>query len=171
MGLGNPGQKYKNTRHNFGFWLADEIAKKYGVEFKTDRKLKSELAEIVDNKEKIVLAKPQTFMNESGQAARALLNFFKETPANLIVIHDDSDLPLGEFKLAQGQGSAGHNGVASIVNHLKSKNFWRLRLGVRPKNIFMQKKPAGELVLKNFSFWEKRQLPAIKNRVLKALEL
>ena len=171
LGLGNPGKQYGNTRHNFGFMVADEIARKYGATFRFEKKLKSEIAEIFRDGEKIILAKPQTMMNNSGQAARAILDFYKEPSENLTVVHDDADFPLGETRLAFDRGPGGHNGIISVIDHLKTKNFNRLRLGVRPSGLFASKKPANDLVLKNFSFLEKRKLAEIKKKAAEILGL
>jgi len=169
VGLGNPGEKFKYQRHNFGFLVLDNLAQKYGGVFRVNKKLNSEIAASVIFGEKIILAKPQTFMNQSGQAVGALLRFYRLMPENLTVVHDDADLPFGEFKLTKNQGAAGHNGVISIIEYLKTQNFTRLRLGIRPKNIFSQNKKAGDLVLKNFSFWEKQKLPVLLARITKNL--
>lgn len=161
IGLGNPGEKYKNHRHNFGFMAADFLAQKNNANFVLNKKLNSEVAEFFSGGQKIILAKPQTFMNNSGQAVKALLNFYKAEPKNIIIIHDDTDLAFGQFKQTVGQGAAGHNGIASVIGQLKTTDFYRLRLGIRPTNFFSKNKKAGDLVLKKFSFLEKNKLEKI----------
>ena len=126
IGLGNPGKEYERTRHNTGFLVVDKIATDLSLVFKLDKKMKAEVAKNT----KIILAKPQTFMNESGVAIRALVDFYKIKPANIIVIHDDKDIPLGEFRDQTDRSAAGHNGVKSIIEHLGTQNFRRIRIGV-----------------------------------------
>ena len=146
VGLGNPGKKYEKTRHNVGFWVIDELAKQ-----KT---------------RKFIIAKPQTFMNNSGKAVKAMLDFYKAKPENLWVIHDDIDLLLGEFKISKGQGSAGHKGVQSIIKELSSKDFTRLRVGIQPR--FQQGKPRNveRFVLQKF---DKKEEMIIKQAIKKSL--
>jgi len=135
VGLGNPGEKYKNTRHNVGFQAINELAKENNFpEFKLSKKFNA----LVSEKENIVLVKPQTFMNESGKVVKALLK--NTTRTVLVVIHDDIDLPLGKIRISKNRGSAGHKGVESIIKEIGTKNFTRFRIGVsskteKPKNI------------------------------------
>jgi len=144
IGLGNPGKKYIKTRHNIGFRVADGLIKKLGSEncrrrakatMATARKLKSKLKALISegifNNEKILLAKPQTFMNLSGQAVKILSTYYKINPQNIWVIHDDIDLPLGRFKISQNISSAGHKGVQSIIDNLGTKDFVRFRIGIK----------------------------------------
>jgi len=132
VGLGNPGKKFEKNRHNVGFLTVDYIQKNAGdfTKWQLKKKLKSEIAE---SKElDVILAKPQTFMNNSGEAIRNLISSFKFQVSSLYVIHDDFDLPLGTFKFEFSRGSAGHKGVQSIIDILGTKDFWRLRIGIRP---------------------------------------
>ena len=136
VGLGNPGAQYSQTRHNAGFLALDELAKKNGLEpedFKFDKKFLAEVAACGTGKKKMILAKPQTFMNESGKAVGPLLKFYKLKPSALVIIHDDKDIPLGEFRLQPNRGPAGHNGVISVMTKIKTQNFYRLRLGTAVK--------------------------------------
>ena len=136
VGLGNPGQEYEDTPHNAGFMALDEFQKEYGFpDFKLSKKHFSLISEGILNGIKVVLAKPQTFMNNSGKAVASLkrlsfskLNLFKE----LIVVHDDIDIPLGKIKVSKGSGSAGHKGVDSIIQSLRTKDFTRVRIGIQP---------------------------------------
>lgn len=126
-GLGNPGKKYEKTRHNLGFLAVEEIRAKIQSEaFQDNPRFKAEISRNDD----VILVKPNTFMNASGQAVRAVCDFYKVLLETVIVIHDDLDLPLGEIRLKNGGGSAGHHGVDSLVVSLGSPNFWRLRLGI-----------------------------------------
>lgn len=128
VGLGNPGKRYKNTRHNVGFQAVDEFARENDFpEFKLSKKFNA----LVSEEENIVLVKPQTFMNESGKAVKALLKNTRKTV--LVVIHDDIDLPLGKIRISENRGSAGHKGVESIIKEIGTKDFTRFRIGVSSK--------------------------------------
>lgn len=139
VGLGNPGRKYKNTRHNVGFQIIDEFAKEnYFPEFRLSKKSNVLLSENIINGKKIILAKPQTFMNDSGKSVKTLFSFYK--PKELIIVHDDIDLPLGKIRISKNRGSAGHKGVESIIKEIGTKDFTRFRIGVssktgKPKNV------------------------------------
>jgi len=173
IGLGNPGFRYKKTRHNAGFLAIDYIQKNIGgfSKWKLNRKLQAEISEgniaslrgadrsfahgsgqaplsscdtmrsfvrpgwTQDDNTIIILAKPQTYMNESGIAVKSLVANYQLPITNLFVIHDDFDIPIGEFKLEQNRGAAGHKGVQSIIDALGTNEFWRLRIGIRPINI------------------------------------
>ena len=145
MGLGNPDQNYENTRHNAGFMALDFFKNSQSgfSDWQNSEKFKAEISEgEIDippssedygvAKEKIILAKPQTFMNLSGQAARLLKDFYKMEFSDIIVLHDDLALPLGQFRLSQNSASAGHNGVQNVIENLGSQNFGRIRLGIKP---------------------------------------
>lgn len=134
VGLGNPGEKYEHTRHNLGFVVLDHLLKdntpvKKSIWSKNE-KVKSETAEILVNDEKIILAKPHTYMNNSGLAVGALASFYKIDPSDIWTVHDELDLPLGTMKIRIGGSSAGHNGIESVMQHLKTEKFWRFRLGI-----------------------------------------
>lgn len=132
VGLGNPGEKYKKTRHNLGFRVVDELQKIHGFsDWQMKKKFKAEISEGIINNQKIILAKPQTFMNESGQAAQKLTTNYKLPTINLFVVHDDLDLELGKIKAVRNRGSAGHKGVQSIIDYLGTKDFIRCRLGIK----------------------------------------
>lgn len=151
IGLGNPGKQYLRTRHNAGFMALDFLAEKLGLTFSFNKKFNAEIAEGKTGKEKIILVKPQTFMNESGRAVRTICDFYKIQPKEILVIHDDKDITLGEFKKQTNRGSAGHNGVESVIQALKSKNFTRLRLGVKPEK---EIKDTADFVLAKFTVKE-----------------
>jgi len=136
VGLGNPGEKYKNNRHNAGFIVIDELALKWGLTWEFNKRLNAEVASppTADRNDKIILIKPQTFMNESGEAVSRALNYFGIKPADLLVIHDDVDLEALQFKTSRNSSSAGHHGVQSIIDKISTQDFTRLRIGIgRPK--------------------------------------
>ena len=133
VGLGNPGKKYKDTRHNVGFQIIDEFAEKNNFpEFKFSKKFNALISENALNNEKIILAKPQTFMNNSGVAVKKITTNYKLQTINLIIVHDDIDLLLGKIRISKNRGSAGHKGVESIIKELGIKDFIRLRIGIGP---------------------------------------
>lgn len=130
VGLGNPGREYASTRHNAGFWWLDEFVRQQNATFKTDSKFHGLVAKISVQSHEICLLKPQTFMNLSGRAVGALAQFYKILPAEILVVHDELDLPPGHIKLKLGGGHGGHNGLKDIIAYLGNKDFWRLRIGV-----------------------------------------
>ncbi|MFV2005161.1 MAG: aminoacyl-tRNA hydrolase [Gammaproteobacteria bacterium] len=130
VGLGNPGSKYTETRHNAGFWFIDEVARQYSGIFRVEKKFHSEVAKISIDGKDIWLLKPDTFMNRSGLAVKSLLSFYRITAEQLLVAHDEIDLPPGTAKLKTGGGHGGHNGLRDIINQLGTKDFHRLRIGV-----------------------------------------
>ena len=185
IGLGNPEKKYNNTRHNVGFIFLDKLVKSPEfIDFchtkpqlfdkiQTNKKL---MAKIIKTG-KVIIAEPQTFMNNSGQAVKALINYYakkiqhhKMLPYKLIVIHDDIDIELGKYKIQKNRNSAGHLGVQSIINELKTKNFIRIRIGI--KNFLNHKKPnINNYVLSNFTKEEKEILNKAINEAIKSLLL
>jgi len=130
VGLGNPGAEYEETRHNAGFWLVERLAREYGGDFRSDGKLFGAVCRIAIQGRECWLLKPATYMNRSGQSVSALLNYYKIPPAELLVAHDELDLPPGQLRLKQGGGHAGHNGLRDIIAALGVSDFWRLRLGI-----------------------------------------
>jgi len=130
VGLGNPGAEYAATRHNAGFWLADALAADLHASFTQDKGFHAWVAKTRIAAQPLILAKPNTFMNRSGQAAGSLLSFYKLAPHELLVLHDELDLLPGQVKLKQGGGHAGHNGLRDIQSALGSSDFWRLRIGI-----------------------------------------
>lgn len=141
VGLGNPGEKYDNTRHNLGFAVVDHVLKDYEPASQTvwsfNDKLKSELA-LIDWKpkegklERVILAKPQTYMNNSGMAVSLLASYYKVDTADIWIVYDELDLPLGSMKIRFGGAAAGHHGVESVMEKLGTDQFWRFRLGIGP---------------------------------------
>ena len=129
IGLGNPGRSYANSRHNIGFTCLSYFAKKYGIHFdKKQGKARIGTGEIAGTR--VILAKPQTYMNLSGESVSRLIKKFDIKPNDLLVIHDDLDLPLGRIRIRHGGSSGGHNGINSIINNLGSQDFTRLRVGI-----------------------------------------
>jgi len=129
VGLGNPGQKYEKTRHNAGFWFLDELARQAGASFRHEQKFQGEVAKASLRDHTVHLLKPSTFMNLSGQSVAAMARFYQIEPENILVVHDELDLPCGSAKLKRGGGHGGHNGLRDIINHI-GKNFLRLRIGI-----------------------------------------
>ncbi|MGC8881117.1 MAG: aminoacyl-tRNA hydrolase [Minisyncoccia bacterium] len=168
VGLGNPQALYKNTRHNCGAlfleWLKENLKSE---KFKINQKVLSEISILKTKDKTIFLVKPLTFMNNSGEAVKKLKNFFKLKNKEIIIVHDDSDLFLGSFKIQFKRGSAGHKGVESIINSLKTNEFYRIRIGVRPKNL--KKLKAEYFILKNFSLKEREILNNTFQKILTKL--
>lgn len=129
VGLGNPGNEYAKTRHNVGFMLVDALAEHLNINLWKD-KFNAQIAEGRIGTEKILLVKPQTYMNNSGEAVGPLMRWYKVTPEDIIVAHDDMDIPAGTIRIRKKGSSGGHNGIKSLIAHLGSENFPRVRLGV-----------------------------------------
>ncbi len=172
VGLGNPGEKYKNTRHNVGFMTVDSIAKENDLSWQFNKKLNATIAKEND----FLLVKPQSFMNKSGQVVQAVLSYYNLLPKKmgflktkdsnlteiLTIIHDDLDIDLGKYKIALESSSAGHKGVADIINHLKTKKFRRFRIGIKNQNL--EKIKPEKFVLQKFNKEEEEILEReIKN--------
>jgi PTH1 family peptidyl-tRNA hydrolase len=130
VGLGNPGREYETTRHNAGFWWLDELAREHKLSFNAEAKFHGLSARGVVHGQELFLLKPQTFMNVSGRAVGALAQFYKITPAEILVVHDELDLSPGVARLKMGGGHGGHNGLKDIIAQLGTRDFWRLRLGI-----------------------------------------
>jgi PTH1 family peptidyl-tRNA hydrolase len=165
-GLGNPGREYARTRHNVGFMAADALAERWGLRFGRQR-ARAEVAEGTVMGHRVILVKPQTYMNLSGDAVRPLLKMANLTPANLLVLADDLDLPFGRLRLREGGSSGGQRGIQSIIDQLGTNQFARLRVGIgRP--------PPGEdpvdYVLATFTASEAEELPAILDRLVAGVE-
>lgn len=172
IGLGNIGEKYLKNRHNCGFLVLDQFVKELEedgqrVNFKEETKFKAFTAKISYNNEPVLLVKPTTYMNRSGEAITAILNFFKEPKENLIVIHDDIDLPLGKIRI-RNEGSAGtHNGMKSVIEALGAKNFIRIRIGIESRGELTPKEQNLEsFVLSDFT---QKEIPLAKNAILGAV--
>lgn len=134
VGLGNPEPEYKNTRHNAGFECVKSLRKKLGFPlFRFEKKFNDLISKGKIKNQNLLLVLPQTYMNNSGEAVKKIMDYYKIPLDNLIVVHDEIDLPLGSFKESFGRGSAGHKGVKSVIEVLGSKNFVRFRIGIRPE--------------------------------------
>lgn len=130
VGLGNPGSKYEATRHNAGFWFVDRLASDAGARFKLEAKFHGELCKIALAQRDVWLLKPHTFMNASGQAVRAVAQFYRVEAADVLVAHDELDLAPGTLRVKRGGGAAGHNGIRDIAAQLGNPDFMRLRIGI-----------------------------------------
>lgn len=177
MGLGNPGEKYQGTRHNLGFEVVDELAtsvQRSAFSWKMERKLKAGTLQInypLDASScTLILAKPQTYMNNSGIAAKLLTTYYKLPTTDLIVIHDDLDLPLGKIKIRQGGAGAGHKGVESIINSLGTDQFIRIRLGIGPDEN-LDSINIDHFVLEKFLPSEKAKVKRMVKEAAETLEL
>ncbi|MDP8986102.1 MAG: aminoacyl-tRNA hydrolase [Pseudomonadota bacterium] len=129
VGLGNPGPEHQVTRHNAGFWFVDVLAQRHGGEFRDYRKYSGETSRITIGGTELILLKPTTYMNRSGLAVRQISDFYKVAPENILVAHDELDLPVGSVRLKRGGGHGGHNGLRDTIAHI-GEDFWRLRLGI-----------------------------------------
>jgi PTH1 family peptidyl-tRNA hydrolase len=187
VGLGNPGKQYVLTRHNVGFMVVNAIAKNSNETWQYNKKFNAEITSLPapllirrgEKGERFILAKPQTLMNNSGQALRALMSYYQLLPKKLsiftakgsdlsnilTIIHDDIDIELGKYKISVDSRSAGHKGVQSIINHLKTKNFKRIRIGIR--TTAADKIPAEKFVLQKFSEEEINIIRALINEIIK----
>ncbi len=129
VGLGNPGPEHQITRHNVGFWFVDLLARRHGGEFRDYRKYSGETARVAIDGQELILLKPTTYMNRSGLSVRQISDFYKIAPDDILVAHDELDLPVGSVRLKNGGGHGGHNGLRDTIAHI-GENFWRLRLGI-----------------------------------------
>ena len=130
VGLGNPGEKYERTRHNAGYWWVDAVAGRKRAAWKKETKFSGWTTRVEEGGAEFFLLKPSTYMNESGRSVSAFMRFFKIEPAQMLVVHDELDLPPGAVKMKRGGGTGGHNGLTDIADSLDSKDFWRLRVGI-----------------------------------------
>lgn len=164
IGLGNPDEKFENTRHNAGFMAIDFFAEKNNFpEFEISKKYNS----LISKESDILLAKPQTFMNRSGIAAKKLTMNHKSTTNNLVVVHDDVDLPLGKIKIVKNRGSAGHKGVESVIKSVGNKNLIRFRIGIKsPKG---KPKNPENFVIKKFTEEETKIIRSVIKKTVEAL--
>lgn len=166
VGLGNPGERYAQTRHNAGVLAIDVLLDRAGGRLKS-HKSGCLVAEVSLGGNRIVLARTTSYMNESGRPIRGLLQWYKQPVENLIVVHDEIDIPFGEVRVKAGGGTAGHNGLGSIVNHVGTKDFARVRVGVgRPPGA----KDAAGHVLAGFSSSERKELPFLLVAAADAVE-
>jgi PTH1 family peptidyl-tRNA hydrolase len=171
VGLGNPGLFYSNNRHNIGFMCISYFAKQHDITF-DKKKGNARIGTGMINGEEVVLARPQTYMNASGEAVCYLAERFKIKPDDLIIIHDDLDLPLGRIRIRQGGSAGGHNGIKSIIGCLESPKFVRVRIGIgRPQETEDKSGEVIDYVLGGFSKEEKEVITPAISRVSEALDI
>jgi PTH1 family peptidyl-tRNA hydrolase len=165
VGLGNPGETYRDTRHNIGFMVLDEIARRLGAAFREEKRWTGLVAKFTGG----YLLKPLTFMNDSGRSVQSVAHFYKATPAQTLVVYDDVDLPLGRLRFRTSGSAAGHNGIRSMISSFGSDEFPRLKVGISPAN----GRPAGERmvghVLGKFRTEEQTELQIVIQRAADAV--
>jgi peptidyl-tRNA hydrolase, PTH1 family len=171
VGLGNPGNKYERTRHNVGFVVLDTLRDKMQIDcgandWELSKKFNAQICGCtLRGSEKILLAKPMTFMNGSGVATQLIMNYYKISAHDLIVVHDDKDIILGNIKVQIDRGPAGHNGVRSIIEHIGSQDFHRVRVGIASENE-NKMKDISKFVLNRFGFMERRKTEEVIQRAI-----
>jgi len=172
VGLGNPGKKFQRTRHNLGFRVLDQFAKREKFsKFQLFKNLKSLISGGKINEKEVILVKPQTFMNSSGKTVKKIVKTYTLVPKNLIIIHDDIDLSLGKIRISIGRGAAGHKGVQSIIDELKTKGFVRFRIGIKPRSYKLEAKNLAKFVLQKFNKKEEKILKEIIKKTCQAIEV
>lgn len=148
VGLGNPGKKYESTRHNAGFWLVVHLAEQHRLTLRKEPRFHALVAKLDTDSGSVWLLLPQTWMNESGMAVAAMAQFHKIAADEILVVHDELDLPPGGVKIKQGGGHAGHNGLRDIIEKLGTPDFWRLRIGIgHPRDIAASEQEVADFVL------------------------
>jgi len=164
VGLGNPGREHEATRHNAGYWWVDRLAARAGTRLRAEARFHGLAGKLVDSGKECWLLKPTTYMNVSGRAVQALAQFYKISPADMLIVHDELDLPPGEVKLKKGGGSAGHNGLKDITAHL-GPDYWRLRIGIG--------RPLDREQMINFvlNVPRKDESPLIEDAILRSLDV
>lgn len=173
VGLGNPGKEYAKTRHNMGFMIADEFIKTNNLpSFKKTEKLKAEISEGIIEGEKVIVCKPSTYMNNSGEAVQKISQFYKINPADIYVVYDDLDLPLGQIRLRKEGGAGTHNGMKSVVEQLGTTQFPRLRIGIECRGESSPKQQETvSFVLSEFNETQQEELKTALNKANNALNL
>ncbi|MFA5178450.1 MAG: aminoacyl-tRNA hydrolase [Candidatus Paceibacterota bacterium] len=172
IGLGNPGNQYQATRHNLGFMVLDELQELAGFPaFEFAKKFNGLVSQGILAENEAILLKPQTFMNESGKAAKAIANFYKIKAKDIYVVQDEADVDLGKIKISQNANSAGHKGVQSIINELSTKDFLRFRIGIDSKSPDYQNRINSQgleaVVLENF---DSEEIPLLNDTIKKTAE-
>ena len=165
VGLGNPGKQYEKTRHNIGFMVLDALQKElseYKInKWELSKKFNAEICGVtVSHNDKIILAKPLTFMNDSGIAVQLIAHFYQLSHRDIIVVHDDKDIALGEIKVQTDRSSAGHNGVQSIIDHIGTQDFTRVRVGIKRANERGMQDTA-KFVLSKFGLFERKKVDEV----------
>jgi len=172
FGLGNPGEKYIKTRHNIGFRLLEVFARENNFpDFSVSKRFSAETSEGLIGKNKVILIKPLTFMNNSGKSVSEITSYYKKGQGELIVIHDDIDLPFNKIRIVRNRGAAGHKGVESVIKGLETKDFIRIRVGINSGGTDFKHKQAEDFVLKNFNKKEEKSLKEISEKVIDAITI
>jgi peptidyl-tRNA hydrolase, PTH1 family len=171
VGLGNPGAKYDRTRHNIGFDLIDRLAKRWLISLTEQKRFQGELGEGLVAGQRIRLLKPNTFMNKSGQSVRAVLDWYKLEQQQVLVLYDDMDLPMGKLRIRLSGSAGGHNGMKSLIAHLGTQDFPRLRVGISKATEAGAEKDTISHVLGKFAPQELRILPEVLDMAADAVEL
>jgi len=179
IGIGNPGEEYDNTRHNVGFLAVDAIANKDKINFSFEKKFNAEITKARLNDKPVILAKPHTFVNKSGEAVKKIKLFYKAKLEDIIIVQDDLDIEFGNFKMSFGKDSGGHRGIDSVISFLKTNKFWRLRIGTANRkltsarhqaNLKSKKEAVGNFVLAKFTPNETKEIKKIIKQALVRLE-
>jgi PTH1 family peptidyl-tRNA hydrolase len=168
IGLGNPEEKYDLTRHNIGFFVIDKLGKKWNFpDFEFSKKFNAKVSKGNISDKEALLIKPETFMNLSGQSVRSILDFYKISPEDMLVVHDDLDIPIGEIRETTDSRSAGHNGVQNIIDLIGTQKFHRIRIGIKPEECIFD---ASAFVLQKFSEEEIKKIENISADVMERVE-
>jgi PTH1 family peptidyl-tRNA hydrolase len=170
VGLGNPGENYANTRHNLGFMVLDRLAEKSHTPstWKKDSKFESDCYTFTSDNKSYTLLKPQTFMNNSGKSVGSFANYYKVAPQDIAVVYDDLDIPLGSLRVRIGGSAGGHNGVKSIMQHLGTDEFMRIRVGIGISDQYL---PSEEFVLETFHPSEKKAVEKMIKKTVEDIQL
>lgn len=174
VGLGNPGKQYEKTRHNVGFMVLDALQKELGEykinKWETSKKFNAEICGVtVSHNDKVILAKPLTFMNDSGVAVQLIAHFYQLSHRDVIVVHDDKDILLGEIKVQTDRSSAGHNGVQSIIEHIGTQDFTRVRVGIKREGERGMRDTA-KFVLSKFGLFERKKVDDVIKRSVEEIK-
>ena len=180
FGLGNPGKEYEKTRHNVGFTFLDKLQQNWNLsDFKFNKKFNAEIAEkkssnflteIFSQKKKLMLVKPQTFMNRSGETVQKIISFYKLSSRDIIVVHDDLDFTIGNYKISVNSSAGGHNGIQNIIEKIGTQKFTRIRIGIEKQTGHQFRKiPGQKFVLQNFTPEEQKILAKTFNQIQKEL--
>jgi PTH1 family peptidyl-tRNA hydrolase len=172
VGLGNPGAKYESTRHNAGFWWVDRVAQANKVSWRRESRFQAQVSHFSTAEGDVCLVKPETFMNLSGQAVASLANYYKIAADQVLVVHDELDLPAGAMKMKFGGGLSGHNGLRSIAACLNTQDFWRLRLGIsHPRDSQAVGQAVVDYVLQSPRSEERSAIDSAMQQALKGLPM
>ncbi|MFA6198573.1 MAG: aminoacyl-tRNA hydrolase [Patescibacteria group bacterium] len=172
-GLGNPGPKYAHTRHNIGFNVVDALARRLGTDLRDDKEFHAELGKTTHQHHRIYLAKPTTFMNDSGESVSMIARYYKIDPSNIWLVYDDIDIEFGAMKIKAIGSSAGHKGVMSVIEQLGTDRFPRFKFGIRPMDNehLIQNNDTGDYVLNPWSAEQAAKLPELVGRTVEAIIL